>query len=134
MKTRRGRFRYALRCGGSLVTQTRILTAAHCLFDEGLGRKLEDTQDLLVVLGSSNPLLTAEGIERTIAAFSHHPDYIYPQSYMDIAIATLNETIPPEAFRNIRPICLPTKPSQNPGNCFCPQCSLIIVFIITNNL
>ena len=56
------------------MTQSHILTAAHCLFDERLGQKLDRTDDLLVVLGSNNPILTEEGITRTIVDFSHHPD------------------------------------------------------------
>ena len=100
------------------MTQSHILTAAHCLFDERLGQKLDRTDDLFVVLGSNNPILTEEGIIRTIADFSHHPDYTYPSAYFDAAIAKLNETVPSGAFGTIRPICLPKTPSENIGKFF----------------
>ena len=54
-------------------------------------------------------------MERRIANFTHHPDYIYPQAYFDAAIATLNEPIPQSAFKSARTICLPPKPVEDPG-------------------
>ena len=44
-----------------------------------------------------------------------HPEYTFPESYFDIAIATLNEAVPKAAFKTIRPICLPSRPIQNKG-------------------
>ena len=108
------------------MTQSHILTAAHCLFDERLGQKLDRTDDLLVVLGSNNPILTEEGIIRTIVDFSYHPDYTYPSAYFDVAVAKLNETVPSRAFGTIRPICLPKTPSENIGECFFFKFKLII--------
>ena len=98
---------FELRCGGSLVTQNHILTAAHCLFEEKTGQKREVNDDLLVVLGSNDPLYTSEGLERKIISYTYHPNYVYPQSYFDVAVCTLNETVPQAAFRSIRPVCLP---------------------------
>ena len=57
-------------------------------------------------------------IERNIVSFSHHPDYNYPESYFDIGVAKLNESVPSNAFGTIRPICLPTIPSENIGEYF----------------
>ena len=70
---------------------------------------------LPVVLGSNKPLHTSEGIERKMKNVAFHPEYNYPESYYDVAIATLNETVPEDAFKTIRPICLPRNPIQNKG-------------------
>ena len=98
---------YSIRCSASLITQTHILSAAHCFFDEKTGEKRENVDDLLVVLGSNDPINSGEGIERSIKNFSVHWRYIYPLAYLDVAIATLNQTIPKTAYKTIRPICLP---------------------------
>ena len=54
--------------------------------------------------------------------FSHHPDYNYPESYFDIGVAKLNESVPSNVFGTIRPICLPIIPSENIGEYFSIYC------------
>ena len=68
-----------------------------------------------MILGSNQPLHTSEGIERKIENTVFHPEYTFPESYFDLAIATLNEAVPKAAFKTIRPICLPSEPIQNKG-------------------
>ena len=91
------------------------MTAAHCLFEESTGQKRHNNEDLLVVLGSNDPIESTGGIERRIANFTQHPEYVFPESYFDVAIVTLNDGVPESAFKSARPICLPTKPNENPG-------------------
>ena len=91
------------------------MTAAHCLFEESTGQKRDNNEDLLVVLGSNDPIENTGGIERRIVNFTHHPEYVFPESYFDVGIATLSNGVPESAFKSARPICLPPKPNENPG-------------------
>ena len=92
------------------------MTAAHCFFHDGTGQKRNNNEDLLVVLGSNDPIEeTDDVIERGIDKFIQHPEYVYPEAYFDVGIVTLDGVVPPSAFKAARPICLPPKPNENPG-------------------
>ena len=120
---------YTLRCGASLVTEKHLLTAAHCFIDEKTGQNRKENCDLHVILGSSDPVESTDGIERKILDVSKHPEYTYPEAYFDVAIVTLDKNVPKTTISSIRPICLPTQGVKDSGqyfsssllNCWCNQ-------------
>ena len=107
-----------MRCGASLVTQNHLLTAAHCFINEKIGQNRKDNSDLYVILGSNDPVESLDGIERKILNVVQHPEYAYPQAYFDVAIVTLDKSVPKTTISIIRPICLPTNAVQDPGKYF----------------
>jgi hypothetical protein len=83
-------------CGGVILGESRVLTAAHCMFNPADGTQLA-TSDLVVVAGSSD-LDKRESTEQdaTVASFRVHPYFDYaagPGTPDDVAVLTLSRSL-----------------------------------------
>ncbi|KAH8403278.1 hypothetical protein KR222_009680 [Zaprionus bogoriensis] len=95
-------------CGGSLITNSHILTAAHCV-----ARMTSwDVAALTAHLGDYNIRTDFEvqHVSRRIKRLVRHKGFEFSTLHNDIAILTLSEPVP--FSTEIQPICLPTSPAQ----------------------
>ncbi|XP_030562049.1 serine proteinase stubble [Drosophila novamexicana] len=95
-------------CGGSLITNNHILTAAHCV-----ARMTSwDVAALTAHLGDYNIRTDFEvqHVSRRIKRLVRHKGFEFSTLHNDIAILTLSEPVP--FSTEIQPICLPTSPAQ----------------------
>ncbi|KAL9927417.1 CLIP and Tryp_SPc domain-containing lethal (2) k05911 isoform 2-T2 [Glossina fuscipes fuscipes] len=95
-------------CGGSLITNNHVLTAAHCV----ARMNSWDVAALTAHLGDYNIRTDFEvqHITRRIKRLVRHKGFDYNTLHNDIAILSLDE--PVRFSHEIRPICLPTSTSQ----------------------
>ncbi|MBD0692198.1 serine protease [Streptomyces sp. CBMA123] len=76
-------------CGGALVTPTKVVTAAHCFYDESKGRV--DRPGLKVVVGRDD-MRGSAGREVAVQRVWIHPDYNFAANMNDVAVLTLADS------------------------------------------
>jgi secreted trypsin-like serine protease len=77
-------------CGGTVIAPTKVLTAAHCMFDEN-GKRV-DRPDLAVVQGRTD-LRTANGREVAVSGVYVNPGFNRPGIDGDWAVLTLGAAL-----------------------------------------
>ena len=100
-------------CGGSLISSTYTLTAAHCIQDKGREQPMP-TQNALLFIGKHNLIQwNEEGFEKKGAkSFRVHPDWKPDDVKYDADLALIEMDSPVKYTKFIRPICLWSGPSE----------------------
>lgn len=91
-------------CGGSLVSMSSIVSAAHCVTHQKSKRAI-NTEKLLVYLGKQN-LQKWTGIEQDakVAEIIVNPEYNPESFFGDIAVLKLKEVLTRTNY--VRPVCV----------------------------
>ena len=95
-------------CGGSIISDYHILTAAHCC--KALEKQKINITDWEIIYGDNNLEDAARGGKYIRECFKHDL-YDGESAYYDVAILDLEDKFTFET-RKARPVCLPTKPNS----------------------
>ena len=93
-------------CGGTLVGDKYVITAAHCTVQ---------TSDIKVIIGDTT-LGVANDTTRFITNVSkirQHPNYNPITKENDIAVLVLSSAVNLKAHPNIKPVCLPSTETKS---------------------
>lgn len=99
-------------CGGVVVAPTKVLTAAHCMGDDILGKGPDNIGDLHVI-AHRDRLTGGGGYVVPVASYSVDPSYDPSTNANDIAVLTLRTALP--ASYAIAP-ARPGDPAAQAGN------------------
>merc|ERR1712165_487004 len=83
-------------CGGTILSATKILTAAHCQ---------KDPSGIEVIVGEHSKLTATDGVRHAVTSFEIHPDYDSSNYDNDFGIITLE--VPIELGDKAAAACLP---------------------------
>merc|ERR1740128_843191 len=96
-------------CGGTLVGDRHVITAAHCVHDQ-------TPEDIHVIIGDTTLGIANDTTRFTlnVSEIINHPEYVY--EYMDysfdISVLVLSSPVDLYAYPNIKPACLPVKETK----------------------
>ncbi|CAO1381196.1 unnamed protein product [Diamesa hyperborea] len=91
-------------CGGSLISLSAIITAAHCVTHAKTSRAINNN-NLLIYLGKNNlQKWTGPEQDAKVAEIVVHPDYDSERFYSDLAVLKLKDSVTRSNY--IRPVCL----------------------------